>query len=66
MHCRRAAPCQFARPHVGHVHNRAGAGIFLLRINDPDGGLLVAGEQSDEALDLSLGVADEASANFIL
>jgi hypothetical protein len=68
LECIVAVPCHanLRAAHVGYVHNRAGAGIFLLGINDPDGGLRVAGEHSNEALDLSLGVADEASADNLL
>jgi hypothetical protein len=48
------------------MHDRAGGGIFLLGIDDTYGCLRISVEQGDEALHLSLGVADEAGADLIV
>src|SRR6516225_8323070 len=50
----------------GNVHNRAGSWVFLFGIDEPDGSLRVASEQSDKALDLLLRIANETLTNLIV
>jgi hypothetical protein len=65
--------CMFAVPrdshliaaHVSDVHERAGGGIFLLGIHEPDGGFCIAREHGGEAFHLLLPVADEGGADFM-
>jgi hypothetical protein len=52
--------------HEGDVHHRACGRVLLLGIDDTDRRPGVAGEQGDEALNLLLGVADEARVDFII
>jgi len=52
--------------HIGNVPDHAGTRILFLGIDDPDSGVRITGEQSNETFYLCLSIADEACSHLIV